>query len=321
MPKISIIVPIYGVENYLEQCLDSLVSQTLKDIEIICVDDGGKDRCPEIIDAYAKQYDFVKAIHKQNAGYGAACNTGLDNSIGDYIAIVEPDDFVESTMYKDLYDLTNGGIIDIVKSNLNSYDVVTQNLRTFGWTSYYPCPDKPFVINEYPWLLTVHPSIFTAIYKRQFLLDNKIRWVEAPGAGWTDNPFQVQTMCKAKSIVYTDTAYYTWRCFGGNSVVLAKPDVILSRMEEIHDWLDSEHIDDSGILEMLCKRHLKYINSVLVQENSTNDLLRSNKICLRMPEEAIFKSEYISTSTKMFFAACRKDINLAKTFVDRGLVQ
>lgn len=321
MPKVSIIVPIYGAEKYLEQCLDSLINQSLGDIEIVCVDDGGKDKCPEIIDAYAKRHGFIKAIHKQNAGYGAACNTGLDNASGEYIAVVEPDDFVDSEMYAHLYDLAKVHKLDIAKSNLNKYEEETGEITKFKWLDAYEEPKGVFTIEDYPWFLAVHPSTVTAIYRRQFLIDNGIRWTEAPGAGWTDNPFQVQTMCRAKSIAYTDKAFYNWRCLAGESVSMVKPAVILDRMEEIHTWISYEPIKEtSEQIAMLCKRHLKYIISILKQEHSTNDMLRSSMLCLRMPEEVIFKSKHISTSLKMFFAACRKDISFAKTFVDRGLV-
>lgn len=80
-PKVSIVVPIYGVEKYLHQCVDSILAQTLKDIEIILVDDGSKDRCPEIVDEYAKKDKRVKVIHKENSGYGDFINIVITYSL------------------------------------------------------------------------------------------------------------------------------------------------------------------------------------------------------------------------------------------------
>ena len=116
MPKVSVIVPIYGVENYLRECVDSILNQTLKDIEIILIDDGGKDNCPQIIDEYAQKDERIVAIHKPNGGYGQTCNVGLERATGEYVAIVEPDDYIDSKMYEDLYNIATKYNSDIVKS-------------------------------------------------------------------------------------------------------------------------------------------------------------------------------------------------------------
>ena len=105
MPKISIIVPIYNVRAYLPQCLDSIIAQTFSDVEIICVDDGSNDGSENIVDEYAAGDSRIVAIHKPNAGYGAAMNTGLDAATGEYIGIVESDDCITPEMYERLYNL------------------------------------------------------------------------------------------------------------------------------------------------------------------------------------------------------------------------
>lgn len=101
---ISIIVPIYNVEKFLPQCLDSLISQTYRDIEIILVDDGSPDRCPEICDHYAKNDKRIVVIHQKNAGESAARNAGVLISKGEYIGFVDPDDWVSNDMYKNMLD-------------------------------------------------------------------------------------------------------------------------------------------------------------------------------------------------------------------------
>ena len=102
MPKISVIIPVYNVEKYLRECLDSVINQTLADIEIILVDDGSPDNCPQICDEYALKDNRIKVIHKENGGYGSAMNVGLEKATGEYIGIVEPDDYIDSKMYEDL---------------------------------------------------------------------------------------------------------------------------------------------------------------------------------------------------------------------------
>ena len=103
MPKISIIVPIYNVEKYLDRCMQSLLNQTLTDIEIIMVDDGSPDRCPQMCDEYAKKDSRIKVIHKSNAGLGYARNSGLEIATGEYVAFVDSDDYVYTQIYESLY--------------------------------------------------------------------------------------------------------------------------------------------------------------------------------------------------------------------------
>lgn len=105
MPKISVIIPVYKVEEYLKRCVDSVIGQTLRDIEIILVDDGSPDNCPAICDEYAKKDDRVRVIHKKNGGLSDARNAGIDIATGDFLGFVDSDDYIEADMYEYLYDL------------------------------------------------------------------------------------------------------------------------------------------------------------------------------------------------------------------------
>ena len=102
--KVSIVIPICNVERYLKECLDSVINQTLKDIEIICVDDGSTDASLSILRTYEKMDTRIKVITKQNSGYGNTMNVGMDIAIGEYIGIVESDDYIEKNMFERLYN-------------------------------------------------------------------------------------------------------------------------------------------------------------------------------------------------------------------------
>lgn len=106
---ISIIVPVYNVEKYLEKCLDSLVKQTYQNIEVIVVDDGATDSSSKIADTFASKYDFVKVIHTENGGLSAARNVGIENASGEYIAFVDSDDWVDNNTFEQLYKLISKG--------------------------------------------------------------------------------------------------------------------------------------------------------------------------------------------------------------------
>lgn len=130
-PKVSIIVPVYNVEKYLERCMDSLLNQTLKEIEIILVDDGSPDNCPIMCDKYATMDNRVRVVHKTNAGLGFARNTGLSIASGDYIAFVDSDDFVSLDMYDVLYSKASDNHLDILFCGFYEYQsYMSKNLRS-----------------------------------------------------------------------------------------------------------------------------------------------------------------------------------------------
>ena len=129
MAKVSIIVPVYNVEKYLRQCVDSLRLQTLHDIEIILVDDGSLDNCPIICDDYAELDKRIKVIHKKNGGLGMACNSGMEIATGEYIAFCDSDDYVDMDMYETLYETAIKYDCDAVFSGLKS---VTEDGRFLG---------------------------------------------------------------------------------------------------------------------------------------------------------------------------------------------
>lgn len=263
MAKVSVIIPVYGVEKFLRECLDSVLNQKLEDMEILLLDDGGKDKCPEIIDEYAQKDTRIIAIHKQNGGYGHTCNVGLERATGEYIAILEPDDFIDKDMYQDLYNKAIENNADIVKSGyFENYDLGSESYtRIMPDNKAFIKPDRVFTLKEYPAFMLIHPSVWSCIYRREFLNENNIRFKEAPGAGWTDNPFQVQTMCLANRIVYIDKPYYYWRkCNLDDANDLKDISIPFKRTKEIHTWLKENNITDEGILANLYRREIGYFH-------------------------------------------------------------
>ncbi len=115
--KVSIIIPIYNVEKFLAECMDSVIGQTLCDIEIVCVNDGSTDSSPEILRDYAAKDPRILLISQENRGYGSAMNAGIDNACGEYIGIVEPDDFVPPDMFEKLYETAREYDLDFVKAD------------------------------------------------------------------------------------------------------------------------------------------------------------------------------------------------------------
>lgn len=131
MPEISIIVPVYKTEKYLDRCVKSILGQTFHDFELILVDDGSPDNCPQMCDKWAMIDDRIKVIHKKNGGPSSARNVGLDNALGNYISYVDSDDWIAADMCEYLLKLIKDNRADIVSTAIRMYDdtVDTSNSR------------------------------------------------------------------------------------------------------------------------------------------------------------------------------------------------
>ena len=118
MPKISVIIPVYNVEKYLHRCVDSILNQSLQDFEIILVNDGSTDSSPEICDQYAQQDNRIRVIHKKNARVAAARNDGIKAAKGEFISLIDSDDWIEPTMFEEMYSTANQFGCDFVMCDL-----------------------------------------------------------------------------------------------------------------------------------------------------------------------------------------------------------
>ncbi len=171
MPKVSIVIPIYNVEKYLGECLDSVVNQKLRDVEIICVDDGSTDGSLEIVNEYASKDDRIVVISKENRGYGHTMNMGFAAAKGEYIGIVESDDYADSRMFRDLYRFAKRHDCDVVKSNYFEHcaegDKFIEPFREFMYK-------KVFDPWKYQGPMTALPINWSAIYKRSMIEENGI---------------------------------------------------------------------------------------------------------------------------------------------------
>ena len=258
-PKVSVIVPIYKVEKYLVQCIDSIVNQTLKDIEIILVDEGDTDTCRFIIDHYEQTDNRVKTIHEKNGGYGASVNKGFDIATGEYISIIESDDFIAPTMFEEMYEYAKKLDADVVKVPYYEYFDKTeysdeQILLCSGakLTEYIP-QDKLFGIEEYSILCGVHPSIWAALYKTDYLKRKNIKCIEAKGAGYVDNHFRLQTLCQTNRIAWLNKPFNYYRLTNPNaSVALYNLSCFIKRWNDVHKLINEKFPEKWGAISANC---------------------------------------------------------------------
>lgn len=229
MPKVSIIMPTYNVEKYFRQCIESVINQTLVDIEIIPVDDGSPDNCGSIMDEYAAKDNRIKPIHQENGGYGKAVNAGMNAATGEYIGIVETDDWCEPEMFEKLYNQAKKYDVDVCKCDLKYY---------WGNDKFGVCKtickiapeDVVFTLKENPMIMRNHVSIWSAIYRREYLNKHNIRVEESRSASYQDMPFT--------SLVYAK----------GAKITLVHDNLINYRAEE---GMNSSTIRTDGRLKMM----------------------------------------------------------------------
>lgn len=332
MAAVSVIVPTYNEEEYLRQALDSLAQQTLKDIEIICVNDGSTDNSLAILQDYVNRYPQFKLIDKENGGYGCAVNIGIAASTSEYIGILEPDDFVDIHMFEELYHYAHLDTLpkqdimpaakkyltqhpetkkaDIVRSSFyhywdaNEYEPATVTTPP----SYEGLPHRVTLGTVPELALTVrdHPAVWACIYRREYLIQNDIHFVEAHGAGWVDNPWLFDTALTAKTLVWVPKAYYHYRRTNENSSMFTTDyDIPLSRIEDMLAIFDQHPEADEQIYRHFARRTLRLIvsifNGMRLETAEPRLLERVQAIFCRLKPEAVLDNPEIEETRKIFY--------------------
>lgn len=211
MNKISIIIPVYQVEKYIKRCLDSILSQTYSNLEIILIDDGSRDMSGKICDEYAIKDSRIKVIHQDNAGVSVARNKGLDICTGDYITFVDSDDFLEPCMYEKMMEKATEYNCDVIMCDCVKDDGVIQTPYTHdiraGFYDYNQLKEE-----YYPHLLMMENVEYPATISNWLLLFRRevassIRYIE--GVRYSEDLlFGAQLLYNAKSFYYMKDEYY-----------------------------------------------------------------------------------------------------------------
>lgn len=255
---VSILVPVYNTSKYLEECIKSLIDQTMKNIEIICINDGSTDSSLNILQEYAQKDNRIIVIDKKNTGYGNSMNIGLMKAKGKYIGIVESDDFVSSEMFERLYDSACINKVDVVKSNYYAYKsegcnevIFTEILDKCKYNECFNPIDEQSIFN-------VQGCIWSGIYKKEFLLKNQIWFNETPGASYQDISFNLKVWTCAKRVFLLKDAYLKYRVDNVHSSVKSPEKVfcVCDEFEEISNFLSDKPKIRKDILKILMK--LKY---------------------------------------------------------------
>lgn len=248
--KLSIIVPVYNVYEYIDKCLKSLVNQTLENIEIIVVNDGSPDNSQEIIDKYTKQYpNKIKSFITENGGQGSARNLGIEKASGEFIAFVDSDDFVEAKMYEKMYKKAIEKNSDIVICGNNT---ITLNGKIIKETALLYNNDT---LN----ILFGKMAVWNKIYKRSLLLKNKIKFRSK--VWYEDVDFTIKALFSNVKIDYVDLPLYNYIIRQGstmNNKNVERNIEIIYAFDEIIKYFENKKIYNKykEEIEFLCIYHV-----------------------------------------------------------------
>lgn len=290
--KVSIIVPVYNTAAYLRKCLDSLINQTLSNIEIIVVNDGSTDNSQIIIDEYSKFSKKIKAYQKENGGLSDARNFGMKYATGEYLGFVDSDDYVELDMYEKMYNL----------AQKNNYDLVTCD---FKWI--YPNKERIDHQNENVskdmLMLNIRVAVCNKIIKREIITQNKIKFKK--GLRYEDILFTYMILPNINKINYIDEPLYNY-IQRKNSISNTQNEkvrdifLIFNKLEEYYkkekiyekhkdiiEYLHIRYFLGSSFLRIVKIKNQKLKNDILIENwNILNEKYpnwKSNKYLLSLP--------------------------------------
>ena len=218
LPKVSIIVPCWGVEKYLDRCVESLVNQTLTDIEIILVDDESPDRVPEMCDEWAKKDYRIKVIHKKNGGLGMACNSGLDVANGEYVAFCDSDDWVSLCAYEEMYNAAKEKNADMVMTGIQTIDEYGV-VRQMNQADHYEIMNNRYLILQYAMnmiasepsdaiLRRVAMSAKVVLYRRNMIESHRLRFESERKLMSEDLIWNIDNFANASCVISLPKTFY-----------------------------------------------------------------------------------------------------------------
>ncbi|MFI3227138.1 MAG: glycosyltransferase [Clostridia bacterium] len=228
MDLISVIIPVYGVEKYLDRCINTIVNQTYKNLEIILVDDGSKDNCPAMCDEWAKKDGRIIVIHKENQGLGLARNSGLSIATGRYVAFIDSDDFVDvemieklytnlvdkscDTVYCGFYKYYNEKVVVPVESMYNEVCIENEKIISdvlLNMIATLPDEKKECLLSM---------SVWHALYSKEIIDEYNISFPSEREFMSEDMIFDIDYLQRAKKIYFFDTPLYYYSCENQNSL-------------------------------------------------------------------------------------------------------
>lgn len=251
MPKASVIVPVYKVEEYLEKCVQSILAQTERDFELILVDDGSPDRCGALCDSLAQTDSRIRVIHQENQGLGGARNTGIREARGDWLLLVDSDDWIEP---KILEKAMEAGLREEADLVMFAFRTVDEQGRELGVFREDMPKERGITLQEHKEALLTAPCAWNKLYRRSFFQGTGLAY--PPRVWYEDLRTSPKLMAKAGRMVFLDEVGYNYLQRQGSimkSANLERNREILDAFDDLLPWFRKE-----GLFEAY-RRELEYL--------------------------------------------------------------
>jgi len=322
MPKISVIIPLYNVEKYIDKCINSVLNQSLKDIEIILVNDGSPDRCGQIAEEYKKIDRRVRVIHKENGGLSSARNAGLNTATGEFIAFVDSDDWIELNMLEELYNIAKKEGADLSVCNytriyeFNSHrdflnikdeviDINSKGINEYFYKYYFNYIHGDEACNK--------------IFKRSIIEEKHIRFERNSEVFAEDKLFNLYFIIHAKKIVSTRKSLYNYLQRDGSLMNSPKPNLMKQYVNLTEKFL--VYARKNGKV-----KDIKYISPIILLDliyGSIQNIIKAGATFQELKNAIIIASaspEYKKLMLKLFFGKatfiyCKKTNKKIKSLI------
>lgn len=306
---ISVIVPVYNVEKYLEKCVDSIVNQTYKNLEIILVDDGATDNSGKICDELVELDNRIKVYHKKNGGLSDARNYGVERATGDYIGFVDSDDYIDAEMYEKLYEAIKKENVDVAECNLKI--VYPEKTDLFTDQKYYQICNKQEYLEEY---LKIE-KIFGSACVRLTKVDIAKKLKFPVGKLYEDTYYAYDLIGIVDKYVIVDNPYYNY-LMRENSITNAKFNPrIFDLIEIVEKFHTNVYKNYPSLKEAAdCRKMYAYfsvLNSILLEEDFKNNSFYKQIIDYFKEEYTkLLRNKYITRNRKLSVLLIKFSINL-----------
>lgn len=293
-PLVSVLVPIYNVEKFLDQCLGSLAKQTYQNIEVICINDGSTDSSRDIIESYLQNDKRFRVVDKPNSGYGDSMNHGLDAATGKYISILESDDWLEPDAIEYMVGEAEQYQLEFLKCNFWLYWAEPTAKTAYRHNFYFELATADMRglgvhrSRDYSPSFWRKASIWSALYLKSFLDENKIRFLPTPGASFQDTSFSFKVLACANRAKFSGRAFVHYRQDNGGSSVKSQGKIYCTCDEhaEIKRFLEEDRPDLKSELDPV-RTYVKFLNYMWNYDRLGGDAQREflDRFSLEMREE------------------------------------
>ena len=307
-PVVSVIIPVYNVEKYLEECIDSVLNQTYKDIEIILVDDGSTDSSGDICDRYAENNKNICVIHQKNGGLSAARNAGLGEACGEYVYFLDSDDYISSDAIEKLISIAKNDNSDVVFFDAHSFldnsdKEIKQNYRR---KKQYVSSEGLVIFAQLQKNNEFHSAVPLLFLRREFLKINNFR--VCSGIYYEDMIFTFEVLCSAEVVSQCKEALY-YRRYRSDSIMTSKKNKkYFESVAKVYRTLlefskKNNILEEASVKKYICRNAFNVFNNY--KKLSSEDKRACKKELIAVKKDILKNNAYGDTALKM---KCYSDI-------------